>query len=187
MKYLIVGLGNIGAEYARTRHNMGFMVLDAWAQASNAVFKTVRYGDIAEISYKGRNLILLKPSTYMNLSGNAVRYWLNKESIPVENLLVICDDLNLPFGSVRMRKKGSDGGHNGLKNIQELIGNQEYTRIRIGIGNDFSHGGQIDFVLGEITGDQEKIIPEICDKVIEGVKSFSTIGVDRTMNSFNTK
>ena len=118
MKYLIVGLGNIGAEYARTRHNMGFMVLDAWAQASNAVFKTVRYGDIAEISYKGRNLILLKPSTYMNLSGNAVRYWLNKESIPVENLLVICDDLNLPFGSVRMRKKGSDGGHNGLKNIQ---------------------------------------------------------------------
>ncbi|MBO4761357.1 MAG: aminoacyl-tRNA hydrolase [Bacteroidales bacterium] len=187
MKYLIVGLGNIGAEYARTRHNMGFMVLDAWAQASNAVFRTVRYGDVTEISFKGRKLILLKPSTYMNLSGNAVRYWMNKESIPAENLLVICDDLNLPFGTVRMRKKGSDGGHNGLKNIQEMIGTQEYARIRIGIGNEFSQGGQIDFVLGEISGEQAEMMPAICDKVIEGAKSFSTVGADRTMNSFNAK
>ncbi|MCR5243555.1 MAG: aminoacyl-tRNA hydrolase [Bacteroidales bacterium] len=187
MKYLIVGLGNIGAEYARTRHNMGFMVLDAWAQASNAVFRTVRYGDVTEISFKGRKLILLKPSTYMNLSGNAVRYWMTKESIPAENLLVICDDLNLPFGTVRMRKKGSDGGHNGLKNIQEMIGTQEYARIRIGIGNEFSQGGQIDFVLGEISGEQAEMMPAICDKVIEGAKSFSTVGADRTMNSFNAK
>ena len=187
MKYLIVGVGNIGAEYARTRHNMGFMVLDAWAQASNAVFRTVRYGDVTEISFKGRKLILLKPSTYMNLSGNAVRYWMNKESIPAENLLVICDDLNLPFGTVRMRKKGSDGGHNGLKNIQEMIGTQEYARIRIGIGNEFSQGGQIDFVLGEISGEQAEMMPAICDKVIEGAKSFSTVGADRTMNSFNAK
>ena len=187
MKYLIVGLGNIGAEYARTRHNMGFMVLDAWAQASNAVFRTVRYGDVTEISFKGRKLILLKPSTYMNLSGNAVRYWMTKESIPAENLLVICDDLNLPFGTVRMRKKGSDGGHNGLKNIQEMIGTQEYARIRIGIGNEFSQGGQIDFVLGEISGEQAEMMPAICDKVIEGAKSFSTVGADRTMNSCNAK
>ena len=187
MKYLIVGLGNIGAEYARTRHNMGFMVLDAWAQASNAVFRTVRYGDVTEISFKGRKLILLKPSAYMNLSGNAVRYWMTKESIPAENLLVICDDLNLPFGTVRMRKKGSDGGHNGLKNIQEMIGTQEYARIRIGIGNEFSQGGQIDFVLGKISEEQAELMPAICDKVIEGAKSFSTVGADRTMNSFNAK
>lgn len=186
-RYLIAGLGNIGEEYVHTRHNMGFMVLDAFVNASNTVFTTERYGDIAKLSFKGRELVLLKPSTYMNLSGNAVRYWMNKLNIPIERLLVICDDLNLPFGSVRMRKKGSDGGHNGLKNIQELIGTQEYTRIRIGIGNNFNHGEQIDFVIGKLSDDELNQMDEICNKVIDGIKSFSTIGPDKTMNSFNNK
>lgn len=187
MNYLVVGLGNIGSEYADTRHNVGFMVLDAWAQASNIVFQTQRYGDVAEVSFKGRNITLLKPSTYMNLSGNAVRYWVNKLKLPLENVLIICDDLNLPFGTLRMRKKGSDGGHNGLKNIQELLGTQDYARIRIGIGNNFAKGGQVDFVIGSMTPEEKTQMPEICDKVIEGVKSFTTIGVDRAMNSFNTQ
>ena len=138
MKYLVVGLGNIGAEYATTRHNMGFMVLDAWAQASNAVFTTERYGAVAEISFKGRQFVLLKPSTYMNLSGNAVRYWLQKLDLGVESLLVISDDLNLPFGTIRMRARGSDGGHNGLENIIWTLESDQFARIRIGIGNDFA-------------------------------------------------
>lgn len=187
MNYLIAGLGNIGAEYANTRHNAGFMVLDAWAQASNAVFQTKRYGDIATVSYKGRTITLLKPSTYMNLSGNAVRYWINTLKIPVENLLVICDDLNLPFGSTRMRKKGSDGGHNGLKNIQELLGTADYSRIRIGIGNDFKRGGQVDFVIGEMSKEELEAMSDICKNVVEGAKAFVTIGADRAMNVFNTK
>ena len=187
MKYLVVGLGNIGAEYASTRHNMGFMVLDAWAQASNIVFQSGRYGSMAEYSFKGRKFFLLKPSTYMNLSGNAVRYWLNELNIPMENLIVICDDLNLPFGTIRMRKKGSDGGHNGLKNIQELIGSQDYARIRIGIGNDFARGQQIDFVIGEISREEAEMMPEISKKVIAGCKDFSTIGPDRAMNILNAK
>ena len=185
--FLVVGLGNIGAEYTNTRHNMGFMILDAWAQASNVVFDSRRYGDMAEVSWKGRKITLLKPSTYMNLSGNAVRFWLQKLGVPVENLVVICDDLNLPFGTVRMRKNGSDGGHNGLKNIQECIGTQNYTRIRIGIGNDFHAGEQIDFVLGTITDDQKAQMPEISSRVIEGVKNFCTIGPDRAMNYLNVK
>ncbi|MCR5003784.1 MAG: aminoacyl-tRNA hydrolase [Bacteroidales bacterium] len=187
MNYLIVGLGNIGAEYSSTRHNMGFMVLDAWAQASNVVFHTERYGDVAEVSFKGRKMTLLKPSTYMNLSGNAVRYWLQKLNLPLENLLVICDDLNLPFGTLRMRKNGSAGGHNGLKNIEELIDSQNYARIRMGIGNDFARGGQVDFVIGELSKEEKEQMPEICDKVIEGIKGFVTIGPDRTMNTLNTK
>ena len=186
MNYLVVGLGNIGSEYAGTRHNVGFMVLDAWAKASNIVFRTERYGDVAEVSFKGRNITLLKPSTYMNLSGNAVRYWVAKLKLPLENLIVICDDLNLPFGTLRMRKKGSDGGHNGLKNIQELIGTQEYPRIRIGIGNNFQKGGQVNFVIGEMSEEEKNAMPEICDQVINGVKAFTTIGIDRVMNSFNT-
>ena len=186
-RYLIVGLGNIGTEYELTRHNMGFMVLDAFADASNIVFETERYGDLAKTSFKGRELILLKPSTYMNLSGNAVRYWMNKLNVPVDRILIICDDLNLPFGMLRMRKKGSDGGHNGLKNIQELLGTQEYARIRAGIGNDFSKGGQIDFVVGRMNDEELSGIPAICDKAIEGIKSFVTIGPDRTMSSFNAK
>ena len=187
MNYLVAGLGNIGQEYANTRHNAGFMVLDAWAQASNAVFTTQRYGDVAEVTFKGRKITLLKPSTYMNLSGNAIRYWMTKLKLPVENLLVICDDLNIPFGTLRMRKKGSDGGHNGLKNIQELLGTQDYARIRVGIGNDFLKGGQVDFVLGKLDEEELKAMPEICAKIIEGAKSFVFCGADRAMNSFNTK
>lgn len=186
-RYLIVGLGNIGAEYARTRHNMGFMILDAFADASNIVFETQRYGNIAKTSFKGREIVLLKPSTYMNLSGNAVRYWMDKLNVPIERLLIICDDLNLPFGTLRMRKKGSDGGHNGLKNIQELIGTQNYARIRAGIGNDFNKGGQIDFVIGQFNTDEEDKIPSICERATEGIKSFITIGPERTMSSFNAK
>ena len=185
--YLVAGLGNIGAEYADTRHNVGFMVLDAWAASADAAFQTARYGDIAKVSFKGRRITLLKPSTYMNLSGNAVRYWMNELGIPMENLIVIRDDLNLPFGTLRMRKKGSDGGHNGLKNIQELLETTEYPRIRIGIGNNFKKGGQVDFVIGPMSREEKEAMPEICNKVIEGIKAFTTIGLDRAMNSFSTQ
>ena len=187
MNYLVVGLGNIGAEYASTRHNIGFMVLDAWAQASNLVFETRRYGSLAECSFKGRKLILLKPSTYMNLSGNAVRYWMHKLNIPVERLIVICDDLNLPFGKVRMRTSGSDGGHNGLSDIEDAVGTRDYSRIRIGIGNGFARGGQVDFVLGELDEGQKEMIRELSPKVIAGVKEFATGGPERAMNLLNAK
>ena len=187
MNFLVVGLGNIGSEYANTRHNMGFMVLHAWAQASNAVFSTQRYGDIAEVSFKGHRITLLKPSTYMNLSGKAVRYWMQEKKIALDNLLIVSDDLNLPFGSIRMRKNGSDGGHNGLKNINELLGTQEYARIRLGIGNDFSRGHQIDFVLGKLSPEELELMPKISEKVIEGVKAFTTIGVERAMSATNCR
>jgi PTH1 family peptidyl-tRNA hydrolase len=187
MNYLVAGLGNIGDEYASTRHNMGFMVLDAWAQASNAVFNTERYGDVAIISFKGRKIYLLKPSTYMNLSGKAVRYWLNKLNLPIGNLLVICDDLNLPFGTIRMRKSGSDGGHNGLKDIEACLETSQWSRIRIGIGNDFTPGNQVDYVIGDLSEQEKAAVPEICEKVIAGVKDFTTIGPDRTMNNLNIR
>ncbi|MBQ2966307.1 MAG: aminoacyl-tRNA hydrolase [Bacteroidales bacterium] len=187
MNYLIVGLGNIGVEYANTRHNMGFMVLDAWAQASNIVFDSGRYGYTATISFKGRRFTLLKPSTYMNLSGKAVRYWMNELKIPLENLLVISDDLNIPFGTVRLRKNGSAGGHNGLANINELLGTQEYARVRMGIGNEFGRGHQIDYVLGELSDEEMEQMPELCKKVIEGIKAFATIGPDRAMNVLNVR
>ena len=187
MNYLIVGLGNIGAEYANTRHNIGFMVLDAWAQASNIVFESGRYGSTATISFKGRKFHLLKPSTYMNLSGKAVRYWMNELKIQPENLLVISDDLNIPFGTLRLRKNGSAGGHNGLTNINELIGTQEYARIRVGIGNDFGRGQQIGYVLGEFGEEERKELPEICKRVTDGVKAWATVGADRAMNTVNTK
>ena len=187
MNYLVAGLGNIGAEYAGTRHNMGFMALDAWAQESGAIFQSGRYGSTAEVSFKGRKFILLKPSTYMNLSGKAVRYWMNELKLPLENLIVISDDLNLPFGTVRLRKNGSTGGHNGLTNINELLGTQDYARIRMGIGNDFSRGGQIDFVLGKLSDEEMEQMPGICSRVIEGVKAFATIGADRAMNIVNTR
>ncbi len=187
MNYLVAGLGNIGAEYAGTRHNMGFMALDAWAQESGAIFQSGRYGSTAEVSFKGRKFILLKPSTYMNLSGKAVRYWMNELKLPLENLIVISDDLNLPFGTVRLRKNGSAGGHNGLTNINELLGTQDYARIRMGIGNDFSRGGQIDFVLGKLSDEEMEQMPGICGRVIEGVKAFATIGADRAMNIVNTR
>ncbi len=187
MNYLVVGLGNIGAEYANTRHNMGFMVLDAWAQASNTVFESGRYGSTATVSFKGRKFTLLKPSTYMNLSGKAVRYWMNELKIQPENLLVISDDLNIPFGTLRLRKNGSAGGHNGLTNITELIGTQEYARIRVGIGNDFGRGQQVGFVLGELSGEEKADMPEICKRVIDGIKAWATVGADRAMNAVNTK
>ena len=187
MNYLIVGLGNIGAEYANTRHNMGLMVLDAWAKASNTVFETSRYGSIAEVPFKGNRFTLLKPSTYMNLSGKAVRYWLGQMKLPLEQLLVISDDLNIPFGTLRLRKNGSAGGHNGLANITEMLGTQDYARLRIGIGNDFSRGGQIDFVLGELSPEETAEMPGICTRAIEGVKSYAALGVDRAMNIVNTR
>ena len=187
MNYLIVGLGNIGVEYANTRHNMGFMVLDAWAQASNIVFESGRYGSTASISFKGRKFCLLKPSTYMNLSGKAVRYWMNELDIPVENLMVISDDLNIPFGTLRLRKGGSAGGHNGLSNINELIGTQDYARIRVGIGNDFGRGHQVDFVLGELSDEQKKQMEEISKRAIEGIKAWALMGADRAMNIVNTR
>lgn len=186
MNYLVAGLGNIGAEYAGTRHNMGFMVLDAWAQASNIVFEQGRYGSTASVSFKGRKFILLKPSTYMNLSGKAVRYWMNELKIPAENLMVISDDLNIPFGTLRLRKNGA-GGHNGLANITELIGTQEYARIRVGIGNDFGRGQQVGFVLGKLSEEEQEQMKDICARVIEGVKAWATIGPDRAMNTVNTK
>ena len=187
MDYLVVGLGNIGAEYAHTRHNMGFLVLDAWAQASNALFKADRYGSVAEVSFKGRWFVLLKPSTYMNLSGNAVRYWMQKLHLPLENLIVISDDLNLPFGTIRMRTGGSAGGHNGLENIIEALESDQWIRIRLGIGNDFSRGGQVDFVLGNLSPEEEAAIPELAAKVAQGVRDISTIGPQRAMNTLNTK
>ena len=185
--YLVVGLGNIGAEYASTRHNMGFMILDAWAQASNVVFSVERYGAVAEISFKGRHFTLLKPSTYMNLSGNAVRYWMQKLGLPLENLIVISDDLNLPFGTLRMRLSGSDGGHNGLENIIYLLESDQWARIRVGIGNGFARGGQVDYVLGALTPEELDQIPGIADRIVRGIKDFSTIGPQRAMNFVNAK
>lgn len=187
MNYLIVGLGNIGPEYEKTRHNMGFMVLDAWAQASDTCFRTARYGSIAEISIKGRKFTLLKPSTYMNLSGKAVRYWMAELNVPVENLVVICDDLNLPFGTLRMRKNGSSGGHNGLNNINELLGTQNYTRIRMGIGNGFARGQQVDFVLGALGDEELGQMDELSKRVIAACRDFAFVGPDRAMNSLNIK
>ena len=185
--YLVVGLGNIGPEYAHTRHNMGFMVLDAWSQASNAVFTTQRYGDLASLSIKGRNVWLLKPSTYMNLSGNAVRYWLQKLPVTQERLIVICDDINLPFGTLRMRKNGSDGGHHGLKNIAETLGSTDYVRIRMGVGHDFSRGAQVDYVLGNLSEEESSQMPELCKSVIQGVNDWIFAGADRAMNVLNAK
>ena len=185
--YLIAGLGNIGPEYELSRHNMGFMALDAWAKASGAVFYTRRYGDLAEISLKGRSLYLLKPSTYMNLSGNAVRYWLGKLPVTEQRLMVVCDDINLPFGTLRMRKSGSDGGHNGLKNIEECIGTNAFARLRMGVGHDFQEGGQIDFVLGKLSDEQLAQMPELCAKAASGIQEWVLTGIDRAMNSVNAK
>lgn len=188
MKYLIVGLGNIGEEYKNTRHNVGFKILDALAGASNIFFDVnKRYGAVAEYKFKGRVFILLKPATYMNLSGNAVRYWMQKEKIPIENVLIIVDDLALPFGSIRMRGKGGDAGHNGLKHINEILGNNEYARVRFGIGSEFGKGQQIDYVLGEWSEEEEKALPERMDKVAQIIKSFGTVGLANTMNQFNNK
>lgn len=187
MKYLIVGLGNIGEEYRNTRHNIGFMVLDALAKASNIVFTDGRYGATASMSVKGRQLLLLKPSTYMNLSGNAVRYWMQQEKIPLENVLIVVDDLALPFGTLRLKGKGSDSGHNGLKHIAATLGTQNYARLRFGIGNDFPRGGQIDFVLGHFSEEDTRLMPERLEMAGEIVKSFCLAGLNITMNQYNNK
>ena len=186
MNWLVVGLGNIGAEYHQTRHNMGFMVLDSWAQESNTLFESERYGSVAVVPFRGRKLYLLKPSTYMNLSGNAVRYWVNKLRIPLERVVVICDDLNLPFGTLRMRRSGSDGGHNGLKHITEMLGTDQWARIRMGIGNDFARGDQVDFVLSPLDDEQMERMPELCERVIAGVKEYCLSGADKAMSLVNT-
>ena len=186
MNYLVVGLGNIGEEYAATRHNMGFMVLDAWAQASNAVFTPSRYGSVAEVSYKGRKFTLVKPSTYMNLSGKAVRYWLQKTKVPRENLLVVVDDFAIPFGTLRLRKRGSDGGHNGLKSIDYELVSDDYARLRVGTGNGgFAEGHQVDFVLGELLLEEKRALPEVLERAVAAIKSYGTEGIDRAMTQFN--
>lgn len=186
MKYLIAGLGNIGPEYELTRHNIGFLVLDRWADNEKVAFKTERLADRAEVKFKGRQFHLIKPNTYMNLSGKAVAYWLQELKIPKENLLVIVDEIALPFGTLRMRTKGSSAGHNGLKNIELLLNGQDYSRLRFGIGNNYSKGQQVDYVLSNFTQEEFAALPPIMDKAIEACQSFATIGPERTMNFFNS-
>ena len=187
MKYLIVGLGNIGDEYAATRHNIGFMMLDAFADTQNVQWADKRYGFVAKCRVKNAEMVLLKPSTYMNLSGNAVRYWLQQEKIPVENMLVLVDDLNLPFGTIRIRKQGSNGGHNGLGNIQSILGTENYARVRFGIGNNFTRGAQCNFVLDKWTDEEQKQLPDRLKITSEIIPSFCLQGIDRTMNLYNGK
>jgi PTH1 family peptidyl-tRNA hydrolase len=186
MKYLIVGLGNIGDEYRETRHNTGFMALDAFAAECGSSFTDRRYGAVCEVKYKGRTFILLKPSTFMNLSGNAVSYWLKKAKIPVGNLIVIVDDIALPMGSIRMRPKGSDGGHNGLAHINTILGTSDYPRIRIGIGSKFRKGTQINYVLGKWSPEEKKFMGERIGIVVEMIKSFGIAGTELTMTAFNS-
>jgi PTH1 family peptidyl-tRNA hydrolase len=187
MKYLIVGLGNVGDEYHNTRHNIGFMVLDVLAKASNIVFSDKRYGAVTHLPLRGRQLILLKPSTYMNLSGFAVRYYMQQEKIPLENVLVIVDDLALPFGSLRLKGKGSDAGHNGLKHIAQTLGTENYARLRFGIGNDFPRGGQINYVLSPFNEKEWETMNERLETAGEIVKSFCLAGINMTMTQWNQK
>lgn len=187
MNFLIVGLGNIGVEYANTRHNIGFKVLDALAKASNLVFEDKRYGAIATLKVKNQTLTLLKPSTYMNLSGNAVRYWMNEKKIPLENVLVVVDDLALPFGQLRMKPSGSEAGHNGLRHITSVLGTQQYARLRFGIGNDFPRGGQVDFVLGEFGPEDMEKMDERLTLAGDMIKAFALSGIQFAMNNFNRK
>jgi len=187
MKYLIVGLGNIGAKYENTRHNIGFKTLDALVKASSVVFSPNRLGDTAEVGHKGRKLLLLKPSTYMNLSGKAVNYWMQAEKIPLERVLIITDDLALPFGALRLKGKGSAGGHNGLKSIGEVVGVQDYARLRFGVGNEFSKGKQVDYVLGDWSAEEEDQLGERLDKCCQIIKAFSVNTLGRVMSDFNGK
>ena len=187
MKYLIVGLGNIGAEYRNTRHNIGFKVLDAFAEASNIVFTTQRYGDVATVRVKNKILTLLKPSTYMNLSGDAVAYWMQKEKFDIDHVLIVVDDLALPFGALRLKGKGSDAGHNGLKDIAAKLGTQNYARLRFGIGNDFPRGMQIEYVLGNFTPEQQAAMPERLQLAVDAIKSFCLSGLSFTMTHYNIK
>lgn len=186
-KFLVVGLGNIGDEYKDTRHNVGFMALDNFAAENNASFSSERLADVALIKHKGKYIILIKPSTYMNLSGKAVNYWMQQNKIPTENILVITDDIALPFGTLRLKGKGSDGGHNGLKNIQETLNSTEYARLRIGVGSEFSKGKQVNYVLGKWNDNEKKLLPERLQKVNDIIKSFATIGLQLTMTNFNNK
>jgi len=185
MKFLIVGLGNIGSEYWGTRHNIGFRVVNAVAEAASADFTEERYGAVARLRFKSAELVVLKPNTFMNLSGNAVRYWLQRESIPRERLLVVADDLSLPFGSLRLKARGSHGGHNGLRNIGELLSADDYARLRFGIGNNFPRGRQVDYVLSPFTDDELAQMPAIVDRAVEIVRSFCLEGVDVAMNRYN--
>ena len=187
MKYLIVGLGNIGQEYQGTRHNIGFRILDAFAEASNISFSTERYGDVGRGRLKNKQVVLLKPSTYMNLSGNAVRYWKEKENIDISHILVLVDDIALPFGAIRIKPNGSDAGHNGLKNIAQMLGTPAYPRLRFGIGNDFPRGCQVDYVLGHFTLDQRQQLPARVDVACEAIKAFCLSGIDFAMCNFNNK
>lgn len=186
-KYLIVGLGNIGAEYVNTRHNIGFKILDHFAKKETLSFETVKLGSLATYKFKGRTLLLLKPNTYMNLSGKAVQYWMEKENIPLENLLVITDDLNLSFGKIRIKPKGSDGGHNGLKNINLILNTNQYTRFRFGISDEFKKGKQIDYVLGDWDEEEKAALSERLAIASEIIKSFGTAGLEITMTAFNGK
>ena len=186
-KYLIVGLGNIGAEYANTRHNIGFKVVDFFAKKEGIHFETVKLGSLAEYKFKGRTFLLLKPNTYMNLSGKAVKYWMDKEKIPLENILIITDDLNLSFGKIRIKPKGSDGGHNGLKSIHATLNTTDYPRFRFGISDEFKKGKQVDYVLGEWNEDEKAKLPERLELASEIIKSFGTAGLENTMTTFNGK
>ena len=186
-KFLIVGLGNIGADYVNTRHNIGFKILDHLARKEGIDFQTVKLGALAEYKLKGRTFLLLKPNTYMNLSGKAIKYWMDKENIPVENILVITDDLNLPFGTIRIRTKGSDGGHNGLKNTQLMLNTTVYPRFRFGISDEFKKGQQVDYVLGNWDETEKEKLPERLDVSAEIIRSFGTAGLENTMTAFNGK
>jgi PTH1 family peptidyl-tRNA hydrolase len=183
MKYLITGLGNIGSDYDNTRHNVGFDVVDFLCKNLDGQWRNDHHGELAEVKWKGRTLILLKPNTYMNLSGKAIRYWLQKEKLQPENSMVVCDDLNLDFGKLRLRPKGSDGGHNGLKSIQEMLGTDEYPRLRVGIGDNFSKGKQVNFVLGKWTEGEKAELPHILERCAEVLKTFATLGLERAMNA----
>tara|TARA_B100000508_G_scaffold141092_1_gene146483 strand:+ start:161044 stop:161649 length:606 start_codon:yes stop_codon:yes gene_type:complete len=187
MKYLVVGLGNPGEKYANTRHNIGFEVLDEFAKEREAKFETVKLGDLATAKWKGRTVLLLKPSTFMNLSGKAVNYYLQKEKIPLERLLVITDDIALSFGKLRMKGKGSDGGHNGLKHIQQTLNTPKYARLRFGVGNDFHKGQQVDYVLGEWSSEEQEKLKERIKTATEFIKGFTTIGLQKTMSNWNNK
>jgi len=187
MKFLIAGLGNIGDEYANTRHNIGFIVADALGSEAEAVFKADRYASMTKIRYRGKILVVIKPSTYMNLSGKALRYWMEKENITADRTLIITDDIALPMGTLRMRKKGGDGGHNGLENIIMTLGSEKFPRLRVGIGNDFAKGYQSDYVLGKWTGEEEKLMIPKIKTAVEMVKSFVIRGVDQTMTDYNNK
>ena len=185
MKYLMVGLGNPGAEYEETRHNIGFKVVDSLAQRLSGSFETGRLGEVSTVRFKGRHIVLLKPSTFMNLSGKAVRYWMDAEKIPLERVLIITDDLALPFGTLRMRAKGSGGGHNGLGNIETILNTSKYPRLRFGIGADFHKGQQVDYVLGKWTAEESDALTERLERCEKAVQSFASIGLERTMNHFN--